>query len=189
MQHKSIVTVLLASLSLIRALPTQAQSQPEKFNGGLEAQIVSVGRDKTFHRLTVSITLMNKGKNTIYVLLLPYDSPPKAVDNTGAAFAWPSASGVPSCLAHDSQCIGVPNIIQYYTPPLQSWMELDPDTSPATLNFQLSDNDESHGLLASFSCVFAYRVVRDPRRDDMLTERQKREGHSTDECEFSADTS
>lgn len=54
-------------------------------------------------------------------------------------------------------------------------MELDPDTSPATLNFNLNSNQESHGPLASFSCTFAYRVVSDPMRDDTLTDKQKRQ--------------
>jgi hypothetical protein len=34
---------------------------------------------------------------------------------------------------------------------------------------------ESHGPLVSFACTFAYRVVTDARRDDTLTETEKRE--------------
>jgi hypothetical protein len=70
MHHKSLVGVLLASFSFMRALPAQAQSQSIHLNEGLQAQIVSVGRDRTFHNLTLAMTLTNKGKNTIYLLLL-----------------------------------------------------------------------------------------------------------------------
>jgi hypothetical protein len=179
MHYKSVIAMLLVSFLVLRASTIRAQSQPINLNGGLQAQVGTVGRDKTFHALTVSMTLMNKGKNTIYLLLLTGHGYPNAVDNSGAAFAYETAGGVAVCplLNATPQCIGVPDIIQGQTPPLQAWMELDPDSSPVSLNFQLylATVQESHGSLASFSCIFAYRAVSDPVRDGGLTESQKRQ--------------
>jgi hypothetical protein len=178
MRYKTVIAEMLASLSFIWVVPTFGQSQAIHLNGGIQAQLVSVGRDKTFHYLTVSMTLANTGKNTIYLLLLPGvpSTGPKAQDNAGSTFVYRSASGIAICPSYDTTwCIGVPTVIQGGTPPLQSWMELDPNTSPVTLNFQLSTNQDSQGPLASFSCTFASRVVSDPRREDTLTEKQKRD--------------
>ncbi len=169
--------MLTALLSLTKASKTQAQGQPINLNGGLQAQVVSAGRDKTFKNLTASMTLTNKGKNTVYVLLLTGSGYPKAIDNTGTTFLYGSVGGIPVCPSTvEPQCIGVPDVING-TPPLQNWLELDPGTSPATLNFQLfiPYAYESHGSLASLSCTLAYRTVSDPTRDDALTDKQKRQ--------------
>ena len=177
MSYKATIAILTSLvLSFTKASATEVQSAPINLNGGLQAQVLSVGRDKTLHHLTASMTLQNKGKNTIYLLLLFGPGNPSADDNTGAGFNYQGSSGVPVCPAFGSipSCIGVPDIIRGQTPPLQSWMEIDPDTS-AALNFQLYTGQESHGPLASFSCTFAYRVVSDPVRDDTLTEEQKRQ--------------
>jgi hypothetical protein len=175
--HHGTVATLLAAFLFMQALPTQAQSPPKKFNGGLQAQIVSVGRDKTFNHLTVSITLANQGKNTIYLLLVRGTGTPKAVDNMGADFGYESSSGIAVCPLFEATpwCIGKPDIKNGQTPPLQAWTALDPDTSPITLNFALFVNRESHGHLASFSCTLASRVVSDPARDDTLTDSERRE--------------
>lgn len=179
MRDEAIVTTLILGCLLNLLLTAPVQAQIRKLNGGLEAQIASIGRDKSFHSLTVSMTLANKGNNTIYLLLFAGYNSPKATDSTGAAFAYRSSSGAPICTLSEPWCIGVPNVIQTLTPPLQNWLELDPDTSPIALNFQLYSNQESHGHLASFSCTFAYRVVADTGRDETLTERQKRDGIQT----------
>jgi hypothetical protein len=178
MSRKSLVGWLLTLFSFMLTVPTFGQRPPIHLNAGLQAQLVSAGRDKTFHYLTVSMTLANTGKNTIYLLFLPGSSSSgsKAQDNAGSTFYYQSASGIAICRNTDTPtCIGVPAVIQGVTPPLQSWMELDPNTSPITLNFQLYTLQESHGPLASFSCTLAARVVSDPSRDDTLTEKQKRD--------------
>lgn len=178
MSGKTIVTLLSLLPLLLRPSSTHAQSDIINLNAGLQAQVLAVGRDKTFHYLTVSMILVSKGPNTIYLMLLESSGSPSAVDNAGATFSFESVSGVPICpVKNDTPtCIGVPNIIQDKTPPLQNWMELDPNTSPVTLNVTLfiPTAQESHGRLVSFSCTFASRVVSDPRQDDTLSETQKR---------------
>lgn len=174
-----LTMMLLISLLLIPSSATQTQAQPIKLaSGGLiQPQVLSIGRDKTFRNLTVTMTIENKGKNTIYVLLIPADfMSPKAVDNTGANFRFVSGSGIAIC--PDSvtrRCIGEP-VNPSITPPLQSWTELDPD-NPITLNFALTTttSEESHGPLVSFSSLLAYRVVSDPVQDDLLSDTQKRQ--------------
>jgi hypothetical protein len=176
MRYTAVAATMLVC-SLVQVLPTRAQTKSIKLNGGLEAQVASIGRDKTFHELTVSITLANRGKNTIYLLLLPGvpSTGPKAQD-AGITFFYMGSSGVAICgSSSTAACIGIPRIVDTETPPLQSWTELDPDTSAVTVNFQLGTSHESHGHLASFSCAFAYRAVSDPKMDDTLTETQKRE--------------
>jgi hypothetical protein len=183
MRHKAVGMMMSTVFSLILVLPTQAQTEARKLNGGLQAQIVSVGRDKTFSELTVSMTLANTGKTTIYLLLLPGapSTGPKATSG-GVTFFYESASGVAICPSFDAAtCIGVPNMMG--APPLQIWTELDPETSPITVNFHLH-GWESHSHLASFSGTFAYRVVSNPGIDGTLTETQKRKQIQTMNLSF-----
>lgn len=179
MSYKLIIALFFVTLFLMQGPPISAQSQPLMLNGGLQGQILSIGRDRTFRNLTVATTLTNRGKNIIYLLLLsgPHNQI-TAQDNAGAAFVYQSSSGgVPVCPSFDMPtCIGVPNIVQGETPPLQAWLRIDPDTSPVMLDFHLfAVTQESHGPLASFACTFAYRQVSDPGQDRILPERIKRQ--------------
>jgi hypothetical protein len=71
MHYNAVVARLLASLPLMCTFPAQAGSPPINVGGGLQARVVSIGRDKTFRNLTVTMTLENKGNNIIYLLLIP----------------------------------------------------------------------------------------------------------------------
>src|ERR1700730_988651 len=109
MHYNAVVARLLASLPLMCTFPAQAGSPPINVGGGLQARVVSIGRDKTWN-LTVTLTLENKGNNIIYLLLIPegYRSP-RAVDNTGVDFRNVSGSGMAVCQdSVTSRCIGVP---------------------------------------------------------------------------------
>jgi hypothetical protein len=174
--RKAVVGIVLASFSLMHIFSAQAQNQPINIDGGLQERVVSIGRDKTFRNLTVTMTLENKGKNTFYLLLLHGHGYPSAVDNAGASFWYQSGGGIAPCPSLSMlSCIGVPDV-NAETPPLQAWTELDPGDPPITLTFALSAYpSESHGAMASFSCILAYRLVNDPKRDADLTEKEKRQ--------------
>jgi hypothetical protein len=177
MHYNAVVARLLASLPLMCTFPAQAGSPPINVGGGLQARVVSIGRDKTWN-LTVTMTLENKGNNIIYLLLIPegYRSP-RAVDNTGVDFRNVSGSGMAVCQdSVTSRCIGVPDVVPNITPPLQAWTELDPGDGPVTLTFDLTPTtQESLGPLASFASILAYRLVTDPRRDGDLSDKEKRQ--------------
>src|SRR5215469_4757308 len=107
MHQKAMAAMSLASLSLAFTSPAGAQTQPINLNAGLQAQVLLVGRDKNFSSLTLSMTLINKGKNTVYLLFLRASGDPHAVDNTGASFYYQDSSGVPVCPSQNTpECIG-----------------------------------------------------------------------------------
>lgn len=178
MYYNAVVAMFVALLSLMCAFSAHAGSALINVGGGLQARVVSIGRDKSFRNLTVTMTLENKGKDVIYLLLIPegYRSP-RAVDNTGVDFRYVNGSGIAACeYSVTSQCIGVPDVVPNITPPLQAWTELDPGDGPVTLNFDLtSTSQESHGPMASFSSLVAYRLVSDPSRDNDLSDKEKRQ--------------
>jgi hypothetical protein len=179
MHYNAVVARLLASLPLMCTFPAQAGSPPINVGGVLQARVVSIGRDKTYRNLTVTMTLENKGNNIIYLLLIPpvgYRSP-RAVDNTGVDFRYVSGSGMAVCQdSVTSRCIGVPDVVPNITPPLQAWTELDPGDGPVTLTFDLTaTTQESHGPMGLFASILAYRLVTDPRRDGDLSDKEKRQ--------------
>jgi len=171
----SMVIILVCALFLPTASTAGAAPQTIDLNAGLQGRIISIGRSPSNPRyVSVSLSLANTGKNTFY-LLLTGDSTSVGVDNTGGSYAYTQISGIARCPASSVRvCIGVPAVTQGSTPRLEEWTELDPNTSPITVNFQLITLNNDPGPLLSLSGTLAYRTVANPMEDDTLSDAQKR---------------
>ena len=165
--------VVAAALAFGCVSRAKADSDVIKLNGGLEARIASVGRDRSGNYVTVTFTLTNNGPNTVYLALM--GPPPRAVDNAGANYQYSGGSGLPKCAVWNliEQCIGIPNPTGS-TIPLQGYAELDPGVS-ITPNFELFSSRNGTGTTISFAATVAYRVVRDAMDDAARSEDARRQ--------------
>ncbi|HEV8413050.1 MAG TPA: hypothetical protein VGQ49_05620 [Bryobacteraceae bacterium] len=163
------MTILL-TLSLI-SVSAHGQSRIVKLNGGLEAEILTLGRDTLGYNLTTSLRISNKGKSTAYLLLI---GNPVATDNTGGVFNnVDNLSGIASCRNVDyGLCIGAPKVVEGLTVPLQGYTQIDPDVE-ITINLRLNGSG-SKGPLVSLSANVAYRLVSDSLKDETLSDLDKR---------------
>lgn len=152
----------------------QAQSNVVKLNGGLEAEILSIGRSADHEIITLSLLISNKGKDTANVMLVGKEA---VTDNKGGVFNWRySLAGISDCGYNNDQplyCAGLPQPTRD-TPPLRAYTQIDPDRE-ITVSFRLRADGgrASDGPLVSFSARLAYRMVADPLKDANLTEMEK----------------
>jgi hypothetical protein len=182
---KSVASVLLVCGLLVPCAGAQnravdpstafAQTRTVKLNGGLEAEILSLGRSKEHDRLTVHIRIRNLGKNTAELLLVR--NPLVATDNTGGAFDRPeTVSGIAVCNNGgwpSAACLGIPRASDY-TVPLQGLTQLDPNPDPGagiTVNLLLAGHGD--GPLVSFSANVFFRLVADPIKNATLTDAEQ----------------
>ena len=146
-----------------------------KLNGGLEAQLISIGRNKEHNTVTIAAMIKNNGINTAYLMLA--GAPPMATDNTGTKYSSRSFGGVTACPSLDNGytelCIGVTKTQENITPPLQSFTQIDPKTE-LMVNFELVGNS-GNGPLMTFAATFMSRFVSDPVKDSTLSEKEKRQ--------------
>jgi hypothetical protein len=169
------MTIRLVTVFFVCLLPgaLQAAENPVvKLNGGLEAQILSVGRNANHNQLTAAMKIVNKGKNTIFLLLVG-NPLAMAVDNTGATSSWCQANGIASCRSDFRECAGVPKEVENSTPSLQSYTQIDPEAE-ITVTFAFGTSD-SKGPLASVSANMAYRLVSDLSKEPGLSDKEKRQ--------------
>lgn len=153
--------------------PTYAEGQLIKLNGGLEAEILALGRDKSRQHVTVSLKLSNAGQNIAF-LALSFDPAPVANSNTGGHYviSMQSVSGIAKCgNVPAAECMGSGAPI--HALPFQSWTELDPGTN-TVINMVLFGGGNT-GPLMSFSASVLYRLESDTVKDDTLSESQKRQ--------------
>ncbi|HSZ74005.1 MAG TPA: hypothetical protein VK779_04230 [Rhizomicrobium sp.] len=168
--HKAmfVAALAMAVTSAAKAAPPVVQ-----LNDGLEARLNYIGRSPEQSVLSVSMTLTNKGRSIVYLLLA--GDPPAATDNAGGMYRLNGGAGIAECPQMTSNwipdCIGT-KTIDSNTAPLNVYEQFNPGKS-VTLNFELRGS-ASKGPLASFSALFAYRSVTDPTRDATLTDEQKR---------------
>ena len=80
----SKISSILCICLLLTAV-TVAQEQSVKLNGGLVAEILSLGRSADQQFLTISMRIANKGKDTAYLMLVGKEI---ATDNKGGVFDW-----------------------------------------------------------------------------------------------------
>ena len=173
-----MIKALLVFSALLTGVLFNASARSEdtralKLNGGLEARILTVGRSPDRTVLTASMAIANKGKSTVYLLLL---FPPFAVDSTGGFFdRFPVVSGIATCSRDGfnkfSPCFGIPKI-DSHTVPLQSFTAIEPDVE-VTIVMKLSSWEASTGPLASISVSLAYRLVDDHLKDASLDDAEK----------------
>jgi len=152
-----------------------AQPAPVKLNAGLEADILSLGRSADHRYLTISMKISNKGKDTVYLMLVGREM---ATDNKGGVFdSRSNIAGIAECgyLGREpAACVGIPKGTNPPPQPMQAYTEIDPDRD-IVVNFRLSGS-ASDGPLVSFAARMAYRVVSDPQKDATLDEADKQKG-------------
>jgi hypothetical protein len=163
-----------AVVSVYLLAPTFLVAQtPLKLNGGLEAEVLSLGRSADHQFVTISMRISNTGKNTAHLLLVGKEA---ATDNKGGVYNWRySISGLAECGSNNSQpmvCAGIPRVTND-TVPSQGYTQIDPDKN-IVVNFRLRGDSgaASDGSTISFSANVAYRVS-DPVKDDAMSEADK----------------
>lgn len=171
MNSKALSVFFLALLPAGLAI---AQQSTVKLNGGLEAEIVSLGRSDDHQYLTISMRIANKGRDTAYLLLIGKEA---AIDNKGTVFNWRySLSGIADCGINNSQpsgCAGIPRPNNDTMSP-QGYTEIDPDRE-IVVNFRLRGDGGAagNGSTVSFSATLAARFVSDPAKDAALSDAEK----------------
>jgi hypothetical protein len=149
-----------------------AQTRPVKLNGGLEAEIVSLGRTKDQLHVTVQLRIRNLGKNVAEVLFIRTSA--VATDNTGGIFSTPeNVSGIAVCSNGNgapSNCLGIPEKVGT-TVELQNFTQIDPNPDPdAEITINLRLYGQGDGPLISFSANLFCRFIADPVKDATLSD-------------------
>lgn len=159
----------------VSAVAQKPQDFPKvELNGGLEAQMLSLGRSGNGHRpdLNSAIKITNAGKNTAFIM---FYGEPSAIDDAGVKFdRFKSLSGVAYCTTNPSGlCVGLPRLDEHNLFPLRGYTEIDPGKS-VTLHLTLSTNAfDSKGDQISVTAQMAYRLVADMDKDAQLTDAQQ----------------
>jgi hypothetical protein len=151
---------LLASCLLLVAGAAGQQNPTVELNGGLEAQLLTLGRDAR-SILTAAVRITNKGQDHVFLLFI---GPPSAVDNAGGVFDFQSVNGVAFCRGTQNPpstrvCIGKP-MDEKYLSPLQGYTEIEPGKS-IRVNIVMRAAYGSKGEQVSLSAEIAYRLVKD----------------------------
>jgi hypothetical protein len=171
----------LTAVAVAATGSTHAQSQPASsrttvtLTAGLVASIANVGRSKGSNDVTIAMQLENTGKLPIAIAMI--GPAPVATDNAGTSYQYATFSGAAACryltVDYVAMCIlGEETSGSRYPVPLQAFTQIDPGTT-ASLTFGLN-GQKGTGTLLSFASVFAYRVIADPRKDETLSETERR---------------
>jgi hypothetical protein len=167
-----LIVLLLMLISTLIFLSTHVCAEDQnktitvKINGGMEAEIDPIGRNKDGDVVTVAMTLCNKGEKTFY---LSHLGPAKAQDNAGGVYTLHvpfDVSGV-GYIEGNWQNINDQEKIKK----IQGLTKIDPKTN-ATLNFTLK-GAKSKGSLMSFSTVLVARSVDNLIADKTLSDEKK----------------
>jgi len=168
--------VALASWAVVvLAAAAVAQKPPENptvdLNGGLQAQIISVGVNPKLPSLTMSIKISNKGKSTAFLLLY---GEPSMIDDAGGKFDIRTVTGVAYCpgLTGVPLCVGIPRADSNNTFSPRGYTQIDPDRS-ITATFWAIGESNITGTNLIFSENIGYRLVNDPAKDADLSDAEK----------------
>jgi hypothetical protein len=179
--HVAPFLLMLVPLMAQDPSATRAPGRAVKLNGGLEAEVISIGRSKDHRSLTISVLLSNKGKNAAYLLLA---GTPIVNDNTGTTFnLLDQVGGLAYCPKSantrwtPSTCVGLGGDTGPTTP-IQGFTQLDPNPDPnagITINFyfRIIGGGESTGPMVSLSADILCRFVTDPVKDATLTDKEQ----------------
>lgn len=150
---------ILASCLLLTAAAA-CQSTTVELNGGLQAQIISMGRDRG--SLTVAVKITNTGKDHAFMLLF---GEPSAFDDAGGRFSIVrGVTGVAYCPGPQTNppstrlCVGLPRVDGNLFP-LQGYTEIDPGKS-VIAHFSFNGGGDK-GEHISLSAEMAYRFVKE----------------------------
>jgi len=155
-------------LLLVCGVATAAPAR--KFNGGLEASVISAGRSQDAKYLTVTVLIKNAGTNTAYLMLI---GPTSANDSSGGSYTSEDISGIPVCPWHGStnQCIDAFQNDSSHS--VQKLSQVDPGTD-FMITFKLKASRQNQfGATIDFATTLAARFVSDPVRDETLRDDMK----------------
>jgi hypothetical protein len=148
------------------------QTRISQLNGGLQAEMLSLGRDAGGRNLTATVKVSNTGQDTAFVLFLDQ---PSAVDDAGVQFTFQELKGAAYCdVTPGRKCIGLPEVVANLVFPLQGYTEIDAGRSIIVhLKLALFHGLVSKGDHMSFTSEMAYRLVANMRDDAELSDKQK----------------
>jgi hypothetical protein len=151
---------ILASCLLLVA-GAAAQAPTVELNGGLQARIISLGRDRG--TLSVGVKITNTGKDYAFILLF---GEPSAFDDAGGRFGIVHAvTGVAYCPGPQTNppstrlCVGLPRVDDHNLFPLHGYTEIDPGKS-VNAHFSFNGGGDK-GERISFTAEMAYRFVKE----------------------------
>ena len=171
---------ILASCLLLVATASAQEPKPTvELNGGLEAQLLTLGRGKGSRPvLTAAVKITNKGQDNVFLLLF---GPVSAVDDAGGRFdSVEDITGVAYCPGPQTnppstrRCVGIPQVDDQYLFSLQGYTQIEPGKS-IRVNFALTAMNGSKGDRVSLSVEMAYRLVKaaDLAKDADVPDKQK----------------
>jgi hypothetical protein len=150
--------ILVSCLLLVAGAAAQAPTVD--LNGGLQARIISLGRDRGV--LSVGVKITNPGKDYAFILLF---GEPSAFDDAGGRFGIVHAvTGVAYCPGPGTNppttrlCVGLPRVDNNLFP-LQGYTVIDPGKS-VNAHFSFNGGGDK-GERISLTVEMAYRFVKE----------------------------
>ena len=166
--------IVVFSLLAFAAAAQEQDKRLVELNGGLTAQLLSLGRDTSGRpTITAAVKIANTGKD--YVFLMVYGSI-SAIDEGGVKFEPPgdAVSGIAWCETSPAErCIGIPSGSNAF--PIQQYTEIDPGKAvTAHLRLVAPTGSKSVGRVSIVTQI-GYRVVKevDIQNDDVLSDTQR----------------
>lgn len=172
--------ILASCLLLVATAAAQEPKATVQLNGGLEAQLLTLGRNSKGPRpvLTAAVKITNKGQDNVFLLLF---GPISVVDDAGGRFdSVDDVTGVAYCPGPSTAppstrlCVGVPRVEDENLFSLQGYTQIEPGKS-IRVNFALRAMGGSTGERVSLSAEMAYRLVKeaDLAKDGDVPDKQK----------------
>lgn len=156
------------SFVFLFSVTCSAQSRVVRLNGGLQAEVLTLGRNVNHTQVTLSVRILNQSRGTAYLALI---GNPTVTDNEGGSLlAVLKCGGLVQC-PWGLACFGSPRIVEGQTLPIQGFTQIDPgvDITATMVMF----NGKVDGPLLTFSGEVAYRIVLDTGRDATLPDSEK----------------
>jgi hypothetical protein len=148
------------------------QSRVSDMNGGLRAQVFSLGVNTEGPRpvLSATVKITNTGQDHVFLFFM---GAPSAVDDNGVKFdRFLSLDGAAYCDVQPARlCAGIPTDQRAY--PLNGYTEIDPGKSITVIISLTTFTHISKGDHFSLAGEIGYRLVGDTSKDVELSDKQK----------------
>jgi hypothetical protein len=168
----ALLALAFVSVAAAAQQDMELKSRTNKLNEDLTAQILTIARDATGHKISASMRISNTGENTAFIAFTGRGS---IMDLTeGFQFIVTEVKGAGWCdLTPISLCIGIPDIKQAF--PFQNYTEIGPGRSITVISswglFHEGRASTSDHVSLAFDMI--YRIVANPASDAELSDRQK----------------
>ena len=160
-----------------QATESKANACPEpaarkKFNAGIEGEISSFERDVDGRHISATITLYNKGSDSVHLMLA---GPRPTAAGGGDTANLNNSSGITVCPSLLDQmlpaCMGKAR--NYKGADLEQFTIIEPGRD-ISFNFEFVSNKGIRVPMLSLASTFIYRTSASSDRDSTLTEAEKR---------------